>query len=486
MNYKLFEFHTSIQQRQKSLFSQSPVQASLIQASPAPMKPTSGQINDFLAPGCENNPQNKKSTLPQPGTAQGGCAFDSAMITLLPIADAAHVVHGPSGCAASMWGSYGSLSSGSTLYKIRFTSEIEESDIIFGGAKKLYKGIIELQRRYKPAAVFVYSTCITAMIGDDIEGVCKDATQETGIPAIPVHCPGFIGSQSMGNRVAGEALLEHVIGTAEPDYTTPLDINLIGEYNIAGAMWNVLPLLEKLGIRVLAKITGDARYKEICYAHRAKLNVVLSAKSLTSMAKRMQKRYAIPYIEESIYGVEQINQCLRNIAAKLGNADLLERTEKLIAEETAALDEKLAIYRTQLQGKRLLVYTGSFKSWLIIFAAQKLGMKVIAISNQNSTEEDIARIKTLLGEDSIILEQDSPEEMLQIIKVSIADMLIAGERYQDTALTAKIPFLNINTERNHPYAGYLGILEVAKELYAAFHNPVWSELRQPAPWNAEV
>ena len=450
------------------------------------MKPTSGQINDSLAPGCENNPQNKKSTLPQPGTAQGGCAFDSAMITLLPIADAAHVVHGPSGCAASMWGSYGSLSSGSTLYKIRFTSEIEESDIIFGGAKKLYKGIIELQRRYKPAAVFVYSTCITAMIGDDIEGVCKDATQETGIPAIPVHCPGFIGSQSMGNRVAGEALLEHVIGTAEPDYTTPLDINLIGEYNIAGAMWNVLPLLEKLGIRVLAKITGDARYKEICYAHRAKLNVVLSAKSLTSMAKRMQKRYAIPYIEESIYGVEQINQCLRNIAAKLGNADLLERTEKLIAEETAALDEKLAIYRTQLQGKRLLVYTGSFKSWLIIFAAQKLGMKVIAISNQNSTEEDIARIKTLLGEDSIILEQDSPEEMLQIIKVSIADMLIAGERYQDTALTAKIPFLNINTERNHPYAGYLGILEVAKELYAAFNNPVWSELHQPAPWNAEV
>lgn len=468
------------------------------------MKPTPGKINDSLTPGCQDNPQKKKSTLPQPGTTQGGCAFDSAMITLLPIADAAHVVHGPSGCAATMWGSYGSLSSGSTLYKIRFTSEIEESDIIFGGAKKLYKGIIELQRRYKVAAVFVYSTCITAMIGDDIEGVCKDATEQTGIPAIPVHCPGFIGSQSMGNRVAGEALLEHVIGTAEPDFTTPYDINLIGEYNIAGAMWNVLPLLEKLGIRVLAKITGDARYKEICYAHHAKLNVVLSSKGLLSMAKRMHKRYGIPYIEESIYGVEQINQCLRNIAAKLGDsealasplprgdakgerasADLQERTEKLIAEETAALDEKLAVYRTQLQGKRVVLYTGSFKSWLIIFAALKLGMKVIATSTLYSTEEETARIKSLLGEDSII-QQDSPEEMLQIINENQADMLIAGDRFQDTALTAKIPFLNIKCERNHPYAGYLGILEVAKELYAAFSNPVWSELCQPAPWDAEV
>jgi nitrogenase molybdenum-cofactor synthesis protein NifE len=47
-----------------------------------------------------------------------------------------------------------------------------------------------------------------------------------------------------------------VIGTQEPAYTTPYDINLIGEYNIAGEMWAVLPLLEKLGIRVLAKITG--------------------------------------------------------------------------------------------------------------------------------------------------------------------------------------------------------------------------------------
>lgn len=200
----------------------------------------------------------------------------------------------------------------------------------------------------------------------------------------------------------------------------------------------------------------------------------------------MQKRYGIPYIEESIYGVEQINQCLRNIAAKLGDADLQERTERLIAEETAALDEKLAVYRTQLQGKRVVLYTGSFKSWLIIFAAQKLEMKVIATSTLNSTEEEIARIKSLLGEDSIILQQDSPEEMLQIINENQADMLIAGDRFQDTALTAKIPFFNINTERNHPYAGYLGILEVAKELYAAFHNPVWSEVRQPAPWDAEV
>ena len=457
------------------------------------MNPTPGKINDSLSNSNSEDARQqqiqkkKKSStqLPQPGTTQGSCAFDSAMITLVPITDAAHVVHGPSGCATSIWGSYSSLSSDSMLYKIRFSSDIDENDIIFGGAKKLYKGILELQRRYKPAAVFVYSTCITALIGDDIEGVCKDATEKTGIPTIPVHCPGFIGNQNLGNRVAGEAMLSHVIGTAEPDTSTPYDINLIGEYNIAGAIWNVLPLLEKLGIRVLAKITGDAVYKEVCYAHRAKLNVILFSRALINMAKSMEKQYGIPYIEESIYGIEQINQCLRNIAAKLGHPDLQERTEKLIAEETAALEEKLALYIIQLQGKRIILSIGNFKSWLIIFAAKKLGMKVIAILTKNNTEEDRIRVKTLLGQDGIILEQNSPQEILQIINENQADMLIADKRHQDISLTARIPFLDINQERNHPYAGYIGILEVTQELYAAFYNPVWKQVCQPVPWSED-
>ncbi|WP_438822969.1 hypothetical protein [Nostoc favosum] len=53
-----------------------------------------------------------------------------------------------------------------------------------------------------------------------------------------------------------------------------------------------------------------------------------------------------------------------------------------------------------------------------------------------------------------------------------------------TYLTARIPFLDINQKRNHAYAGYIGILEVARELYAAFYNPVWEQVYQLAPWSA--
>jgi len=454
------------------------------------MKVTQSKINELLSEsGCEHNQQkqgekkNKSCTQQaQPGAAQGGCAFDGAMIALVPITDAAHLVHGPIACAGNSWGSRGSLSSGPMLYKTGFTTDVGENDVIFGGEKKLYKAILEVNENYKPAAVFVYATCVTALIGDDVDAVCKVAAEKIGTPVIPVIAPGFIGSKNLGNRFGGEALLEYVVGTAEPEYTTPYDINLIGEYNIAGEMWGVLPLFEKLGIRVLSKITGDARYEEVRYAHRAKLNVMICSRALLNMARKMQERYGIPYIEESFYGIKDINRCLRTVAAKLGDADLQERTEKLIAEETAALDIALAPYREKLKGKRIVLYTGGVKSWSIISAAKDLGIEVVATSTRKSTEEDKAKIKNLLGNDGIMLEKGNATELLKLIEETNADMLIAGGRNQYTALKARIPFLDINQERHHPYAGYVGMVEMARELTEALYSPVWEQIRKPAPW----
>lgn len=454
------------------------------------MKLTKGKINELLTqPGCEHNHnkegQGKNKSCTQqanPGSAQGGCAFDGASIALVPITDAAHLVHGSIACSGNSWNSRGSLSSGPMIYKMGLTTDLSENDVIFGGEKKLYKAIAEVIKKYNPAAIFVYSTCVTALIGDDLDAVCKAASDKHGKPVIPVHSPGFVGSKNLGNRLGGEALLQHVVGTKEPEYTTAYDINLIGEYNVAGEMWGVLPLFKKAGIRVLAKITGDARYEEVCAAHRAKLNVMICSKALINMASAMEENYGIPYIEESFYGINDMNRCLRNIAEFFGDAALKERVEDVIAEETAKLDIALAPYRERLKGKRMVLYTGGVKSWSIVSAAQDLGMEVVATSTKKSTEEDKARIKQLLGKDGIMLQKGNPEELLRVIAKTKADLLVAGGRNQYTALKARIPFLDINQERHHPYAGYVGMVEMARELHEAVHSPIWQQVRKAAPW----
>ena len=41
-------------------------------------------------------------------------------------------------------------------------------------------------------------------------------------------------------KLAGEALLDYVIGTEEPAVTTHYDINIYGEYNLVGELWQVV------------------------------------------------------------------------------------------------------------------------------------------------------------------------------------------------------------------------------------------------------
>jgi nitrogenase molybdenum-cofactor synthesis protein NifE len=466
------------------------------------MKNTQVTINEPLdETACKYNQKKlngkKKLTCtnpPQPGSTQGNCPFDGAMVSVGAITDAVHLVHGTVSCTHNPWATHGSLSSGSQLYQTAFTTDLSEGNIVFGGEKKLYKAIVDVAQRYHPAAIFVYATCVTALIGDDIDSVCKLAAQKINIPVIYVNAPGFLGSKNLGNRIGNEVLLNDVIGTAEPEFTTPFDINIVGDYNVAGETWNILPLFQKMGVRVLSKITGDARYQEVCYAHRAKLNVVLCSNVAIQMAQTMQERYGIPYIEESFYGATNLNSCLRNVAAKLSvslgdsfvNHELQERTEKLIAQETAALDIALAPYLSDLKGKRIILSTGGVKSWSLILAAQDLGMEVIAATDGKTTEEEKAKIKQYLGEDGMVLSDTTPQTLLKVLKQTKADVLITGAGNKYTALKAQIPFLDINHERHHAYAGYAGLVELARELHEALYSPIWKQISKPAPWDEKL
>ena len=113
-------------------------------------------------------------------------------------------------------------------------------------------------------------------------------------------------------------------------------------------------------------------------------------------------------------------------------------------------------------------------------------MKVVATSTKKSTEEDKAKIKQLLGKDGIALAKGNAQEILKVIAKTKADMLVAGGRNQYTALKARIPFLDINQERHKPYAGYVGLIEMAKEFDRALHSPIWQQVRQPAPWEKVI
>lgn len=414
--------------------------------------------------------------------AERSCAYDGARVVLMPITDVAHLVHGPIACAGNSWDNRGARSSGSQLFRRGLTTDIMENDVIYGGEKKLKESILEIAVRHNPKAIFVYATCVSSLIGDDVAKICEEAEKELTIPVIPVNCPGFLGDKNIGNRIAGEVLFERVIGTGEgSDEKIPLAINLIGEYNIAGDIWGILPDLKNLGITLQTAITGDAKFDDLRSAHRASLNVPICSKSLTNLVRKMEIRYGIPFIEGSFYGIHDTSETLINIAKALNDLDLLDRTLLYVQKREDETRKTIAGYRKLLENKQAILFTGGVKTWSMVSTLAELGINILAGGTQNSTPEDFQRMKELMDPSAQIIEDTSSAGFLKIIAEKKPDLIVAGGKTKYLAHKTRTPFLDINHGRKLPYAGYQGMVTFAETLTRTVLSPIWGLLKQEFP-----
>ncbi len=450
------------------------------------------QIAELMnEPACAHNNKSKSGCAkPQPGATQGGCCFDGARNALIPISDVAHIVHGPIGCAGSSWDTRGTRSSQSDIYRLGLTTDLSDIDVIMGrGENRLYQAIRQTVETHHPAAVFIYNTCVPALQGNDIEAVAKYASKKLGIDVVPVDCAGFYGNKNLGNRIAGDAVYKYMIGKREPATIERIqngirihDINLIGEWNVGGEFWNIAPLFDELGYRILCSFSGDSRYFEVQTMHRAEANMVVCSKAMIHVARKLEQDYSIPYFEGSFYGRRDTSEALRAFARLIGDASLSERTELLIAREERRVDQALAPLRKKLVGKRVLVFTGGYKSWSIVSAMQDLGMIVVATGTEKSTEEDKARIHELMGPDARLISDNDQIGILSAFHDCKADILIAGDRYIYPTLKSRIPFLDVDHVRRVGYAGYDGLIELARNLEFTVNSPLWSQVRNKPVW----
>jgi nitrogenase molybdenum-cofactor synthesis protein NifE len=75
--------------------------------------------------------------------------------------------------------------------------------------------------------------------------------------------------------------------------------------------------------------------------------------------------------------------------------------------------------------------------------------------------------------------------MYRMLRDGEADIMLSGGRTQFIALKAKTPWLDINQERHQAFAGYTGMVELVRCLDLALSNPIWSQIRAPAPFDAD-
>ncbi|WP_141709325.1 nitrogenase molybdenum-iron protein alpha chain [Desulfuribacillus stibiiarsenatis] len=467
-----------------------------------------------------------------------GCAYAGCKgVVLGPIKDMAHIVHGPIGCSYYAWGTRRNKAKTKdgevNLINYAFSSDMQESDVVFGGDKKLAAMVDEIVETFKPKAVTISATCPVGLIGDDIGAVAKAAEAKHGIPVMSFSCEGYKGvSQSAGHHIANNVLMQRVIGSGEIEEAEgKYAINILGEYNIGGDSWEIERVLKDIGYHVVSVMTGDGSYETLKNAHTAELNLVQCHRSINYIAEMLEEKYGTPWLKVNFIGVQSTIESLRNMATYFGDPALTQKTEEVIARELAAVESKLEQFKKICDGKTAFCfvggsrghhYQGLFKEIGIdtVLAGYEFahrddyeGREVIPDIKLDADSKNIEEIKVSKDEkrykirilkerldqikDKIPLSyyggmiKDMPDgsimvddlnhyETEEFIKILKPDILASGIKDKYVIQKMGIPSKQLHSyDYSGPYAGFRGALKFAEDITMGFTSPTWNYITPP-------
>ncbi|MDR2105804.1 MAG: nitrogenase component I subunit alpha [Coriobacteriales bacterium] len=330
-----------------------------------------------------------------------GCCFAGCKgVVIGPIKDALTIVHGPIGCSFYTWGTRRhrakadpEVGGGKNFVPYCFSTDMQEGDIVFGGEKKLRRAIDEAMEIFQPETIFICSTCPVGLIGDDIAAVAAEAEAKYGITCTSFSCEGYKGvSQSAGHHIANNGLIKQVIGTGDRAPKTKYSLNILGEYNIGGDGWEIARALKRIGYEIVSVFTGDGAVDEIRNAHLAELNIVQCHRSINYRAEMMNAQYGTPWLKVNFIGISATSKSLRDIARYFadayGDTEIVERTEQVIADEIADIQEELDYYHSRLEGKKAFLYVGGSRSHHYQKLLRDFGMATVLAGYEFAHRDD--------------------------------------------------------------------------------------------------
>ena len=280
---------------------------------------------------------------------------------------------------------------------------------------------------------------------------------------LPVQSEGFKGTKKDGYKAACYALFK-LVGTGPTEGIAPVSINILGDFNLAGETWIIRRYYERMGVEVVATITGDGRVDDIRRCHGAALNVVQCSGSMVHLAKMMKERYGIPFCHVSYFGIEDTAKALYDVAEYFEDRDpgLRARTRGLVREEVQRILPQLRQYRADLAGKRAAIYTGgAFKAFSLVRALRTLGMETVVVGSQTGTRGRLRAAPRYLrpGDDPGGRHQPRGAGGVHEGK----GRRPVHRRGQGAALAYKlgVAFCDHNHERKHALAGFEGMVNFA-------------------------
>ena len=232
----------------------------------------------------------------------------------LAIPDSIMLIVAPGCCGRNT-----SMISSMPQYEDRFFYlTMDETDIVTGRhLKKVPKAVQEIcdSLEKKPSVVMICITCVDALLGTDMERICRKSEEKTGLPVRPCYMYALTRE---GRKPPMVHVRQSLYSLLEPKKKKGNVVNLLGFFSPLMDDCELYGMLEKAGVKTVHEISRCKNYEEYQMMAEANFNLVLHQESRYA-AEDFNDRLKIPFIElRRLYQTDKIQNQYQALASVLG------------------------------------------------------------------------------------------------------------------------------------------------------------------------
>lgn len=409
--------------------------------------------------------------------AQGlQCQQINSMAALMSLEDSVFISHSPQGCVGCSIMAVDMYRVGQAHRGIRniknphiIVTNLDQKSVVFGGEQKMRESVKKAVERYNPKLIFVYASCASGIIGDDIDAIASDLQSEyPDVYIIPIHCEGFKSKVcASGFDAAFISINKYILRGKK----IPRKENLVNLF----APTTVSYADQKEMERMLNLLGAEVNYIPF-YSSLEKIKQIPAAVASTSICKvfadefmkTLEEEYGIPYSHTVMpIGIRNTDKWYRGIASVLGKE---KEVEEIIAREHERIEPLVAKLRERLQGKRVFICGGTGRSFAAAALIDDFGMELVGLETPTYDEDAQVDIEYLNGihKDFVVdIANMQPFEQVNLVKKLKPDAFIG---VPDWAAKLGIPTTHV-LDGKRPTMGYDGLLFLGNKIADQLSNP---------------
>ncbi|MBP2652177.1 MAG: oxidoreductase/nitrogenase component 1 [Firmicutes bacterium] len=431
-----------------------------------------GNLQDLVQQSHCGSLADRQRCFSQSSTCCSGCALGQ----LSGIRDVAIINHAPSGCTATAAGvdvlnAQLAVKRGVSNSTVYVGTDLNEQDTVFGAIGSLKEIVLETYRRYRPKAIFIGTSCVSGIIGEDVDSVVEELRNEVPVPVAAVHCEGFKTKiWASGFDASDHAILTSLV---KPPKQKRNIINFKNFYE--SARDQIFELFANFGVEPLF-LYQNSTVEELAGLSEALATVCICGTLGTYLGNGLEEKYGVPYVRTiNPLGVVGFETWLREIGKVIGKE---VEVEQYITKERAQYMSKIDEIKKELQGFRAVLGMGPGYTFEVARVLQELGIEVVwAAAWHYDKKHDNGQVPPALDH----LLRNSPNnfklsvadqqnyEILNILNTYKPDIYFS--RHPGTTIWAikqGVPALCVNDE--YMIFGYKGTLNFAQSILDTIRN----------------